>query len=68
MAGAFLSPGLAAAAADLGTGQGGLGALALVGQVVDNRSVHDRAVGLDAEHGVGKLDLANGFAGHIKYR
>ena len=68
MAGAFLSPGLTAAAADLGTGQSGLGALTLVGQVGDNRQVHGSLVGLNAEHGLGKLDLGNGFASHIKYR
>ena len=34
VAGALLSPGLFAAAGDLGAGQGGLGALALVGQIV----------------------------------
>lgn len=67
VAGAFLSPGFAAAASDFGSGQGGLGALALVGQVINHRSMHYHAVGFDSEYGIGKGDIADHFAGHIIY-
>ena len=61
VAGAFLSPGFAAAASDFGSGQGGLGALALVGQVIDHRSMHYHAVGFDSEYGI--LSLIHIFVG-----
>src|SRR5699024_9501634 len=67
VAGAFLSPGLAAAAGDLGTGQSGLGALALVGEVGDNRLMHYVSIGFNAENGLGKFHRGDFLAGHIKY-
>ena len=66
-AGTLLTTGLAAAAGDLGTGQGALGTLALVGQVALHIGVHDGGVGLDAEDTVVQLDLADDLAGHIYY-
>ena len=64
-AGALLAPGLDAAAGNLGAGQGGLGALTAVGQVVLHHVVDNSLVGLDAEHSFGEFDLADLLAGHI---
>src|SRR5699024_179172 len=65
MASALLSPGLAATAANLCAGQSGLSALTLVGQVVNDCSVHNCCIRLDAEHGVRKVHFPNALAGHI---
>ena len=54
-----------AAAGNLGAGQGGLGALTAVGQVVLHHVVDNGLVGLDAEHSFGEFDLADLLAGHI---
>ena len=67
MAGAFLSPGLFAAAGNLASGERGLGALALVGQVIHNHFMHHDSVGLNPKNGVGKVDLADLLAGYVKY-
>src|SRR5699024_1922827 len=64
-AGALLAPGLDAAAGDLGAGQGALGALTAVGQVILDHLVHNRLVGLDPEHSCGELHFADLRAGHI---
>ena len=57
VAGALLAPGLLAAAGDLGPGQGALGALPAVGQVVLHHVMHDADVGLNAENALGQVDL-----------
>ena len=67
VAGALLAPGLLAAAGDLGAGQSALGALTAVGQVVLDHLVDHSRVGLDAEHRIGELDLADLLAGHVKH-
>src|SRR5699024_4489020 len=64
-AGALLAPRLDAAAADLGTGERGLGALAAVCQIVLDSCVHCGYVGLDAEHSGVELHLAGLLTGHI---
>ena len=65
MAGALLAPRLLAAAADFLADLGVLGALALVGQEVDDCLVDSLLVRGDSEHGVGKLNGGNFLAAHI---
>ena len=65
VAGALLLPGLLAAAGDLSAGQCGLRALTAVGQMILDDVVDDGLVGLDAEHGLGKLNLADLLAVHV---
>ena len=67
VAGALLSPGLSAAASNLSSGEGGLGALTLVCEEVLNYFVNNVLIGLDSENGLGKLDLANRGACHVIY-
>src|SRR5699024_11582726 len=67
VAGALLAPGLLAAARDFLADLGVLGALALVGQEVHDCDVNSLFIRGDAEHGVGKLDLADLFAVPIDY-
>ena len=52
VAGALLTPGLAATAGNLSAGESALGALSAVGEVVLDDLVDDGLVGLDAEDGV----------------
>ena len=65
VAGALLLPGLLAAAGNLRAGQCGLRALTAVGQMILDDVVDDGLVGLDAEHGLGKLNLADLLAVHV---
>ena len=65
VAGALLAPRLFAAAADFLADLGVLGALALVGQEVDDCLVDSLLVRGDPEHGVGKLNGGNFLAAHI---
>ena len=65
MTGALLSPGLSAAAGNFGSGQSGLGALALVGKIVLDNSVNSNSVGFDAKQSIAQFDLANCLAGHV---
>ena len=66
IAGALLAVDLPAAAANLFTVQGGLSALALRIQISANHGMHGRDMGLDAEDFVGKSDLADFSALHVK--
>ena len=65
--GTLLTPGLLAAAGNLGAGQSTLGTLTAVGQVVLDHLVDHDLVGLDPEDGLGELDLADLLTGHVKH-
>ena len=54
-----------AAAGDLAPGQGALGALTAVCQMILDRGVNHGHIGLNPEHGIGELDLADLLTGHI---
>ena len=60
-----LAPRLNAAASDLSAGQGALGTLTAVRQMILYNIVHNGSVGLNAEHGFGEFDLTDLLAGHI---
>ena len=67
VAGALLTPGLSAAAGDFGAGEGALGTLSAVGEVVLDNLVHDGLVGLDAEDRVVQFHSADFCAGHVQH-
>ena len=66
-AGALLTERLCAAAADLGAGQSGLGAVAEICKMVANNGVHGRDARLNTENGIGELDFADLCACHVKH-
>ena len=68
VSGTLLSPRLLAAAADFRTGEGGLSALTLIGQVVDYGAVQDGRIGGDTENGIGQIHGTGLLTGHIKSR
>ena len=66
VAGALLAVDLTAAAADFAAGLGGLGALALGGQLAANDQVQDALVDLGGEDRFAQLDLPAGVEIEIK--
>ena len=64
-AGALLTPRLAAAAADLGTALGVMGASAIGSHEVTHALVHHGHVGGDAVHGLAELELGDLLAGDV---
>ena len=66
VAGTLLTPGLLAAAGDLGTGQSALRALTAIRQVVLDHFMHNSLIGLDAKNAVAQLHGTDGLAGHVQ--
>ena len=67
MTGALLTPGLLAAAGNLGAGQSTLSALTAVGQMILYDVVNDSLIGLDPENGIRELDLADLLTSHVEH-
>jgi len=66
-AGALLFPGLAGGVADFALGERALGSLTAVGQMILDGIVQHVLVRLNAEDGLGELDLADLAAIHVVY-